>query len=78
MVASAGGRIRSDSSRLSEGWATPTVRTPSSSWVSAVGERRLVAGLDGALEDGVELVEPVQRVVRDVVLPLAQDPDDHR
>ena len=78
MVASAGGRIRSDSSRrVARRAARRRVRTPSSSAASAARERRLVAGLDGRLDGGVELVEPVERVVGDVVLALAQDPDDH-
>ena len=78
MVASAGGRIRSDSSRLSAGVGDPDRAYAVEELGERGGERRLVAGLDGALEDGVELVEPVERVVRDVVLPLAEDPDDHR
>ena len=58
--------------------ASPTVRTPSSSAARARGEgRRRRRPRRRASSARVELVEPVQRVVGDVVLPLAEDPDDH-
>src|SRR5690242_13003671 len=45
------------------------------------GQRRpelgVVPRLDRGLHGRVELVEPVERVVGDVVLTLAEDPDDH-
>src|SRR6476469_1182562 len=40
-------------------------------------EHRLVAGLDGTLDLGVQAVEGVEGVVVEVVLPLTEDPDDH-
>ena len=76
-VASAGGRIRSEVSSVPSSWGTALARTPASSVASAVVNAVDVAGLDARLDGGVELVEPADRVVGDVELALAEDPDDH-
>ena len=56
---------------------TPMDRTPSSSAASAAANAISSPASTARLEGRVELVEPVQRGVGDVVLPLTQDPHDH-
>ena len=76
IVASAGGRIRSDSSRESAVVGDADGRTPSSRVGSALAERLDVPGVDGGLDRGVVVVAAVSERRRRRRTAPRQDPCD--